>query len=124
MVRQKQLRNKGIPANSIEQRLDLSQIIDLLPCYISIQDRDFRILFANRLFRSDFGDAVGKACYTVYKCAHEICPNCPVQKTFRDKRGHVTEESVKLASGKICQILIQTSPMLDDQGEVTGLSLV
>jgi len=117
----KQLSNKGILANSNGLGLDLSQIIDLLPCYISIQDRDFRILFANRLFKADFGEATGKACYTVYKCAQEICPNCPVQKTFRDKHGHVTEESVKLASGKICQILIQTSPVLDDQGEVAAV---
>ena len=118
---QKQLPNKDNFTTSIGLGLDLSQIIDLLPGYISIQDRDFHILFANRLFKADFGDAIGKACYTVYKCAQEICPDCPVQKTFRDKRGHVTEESVKLASGKICQILIQTSPMLDDQGEVTAV---
>jgi signal transduction histidine kinase len=118
---QKQLPNKDVLANSIGLRLDLSQIIDLLPGYISIQDRDFHILFANRLFKADFGDATGKACYTVYKCAQEICPDCPVQKTFRDKRGHVTEETVKLASGEICQIFIQTSPILDDQGEVAAV---
>ncbi|UCD79531.1 MAG: PAS domain-containing protein [Desulfobacterales bacterium] len=117
----KQLRNKDALANTIGLGLDLSQIIDLLPCYISIQDRDFRILFANRLFKADFGDATGKPCYSVYKCAQEICPNCPVKKTFRDKRGHVTEETVKLASGKICQIFIQTSPLLDGDGEVAAV---
>lgn len=113
--------NNDTPANLIGSGLDLSQIIDLLPCYISIQDRHFRILFANRLFQADFGEAAGKACYAVYKCADEICPNCPVQKTFVDKHGHVTEETVKLSSGKICQILIQTSPILDDRGEVAAV---
>jgi signal transduction histidine kinase len=118
---QKQLPNNNTFANSIRLGLGLDQIIDLLPCYISIQDRDFHILFANRLFKADFGDATGKACYTVYKCAQEVCPNCPVQKTFRDKHGHVTEETVKLASGKICQIFIQTSPILDEGGEVAAV---
>jgi signal transduction histidine kinase len=51
----------------------------------------------------------------------EICPNCPVQKTFDDKRSHVNEETVQLSSGKICQILIQTSPILDDKGEVAAV---
>ena len=118
---QKQLPNDDTPANFMGSGLNLGQIIDLLPCYISIQDRDFRILFANRLFRADFGDATGKACYAVYKCADEICPNCPVRKTFDDKHGHVTEETVKLASGRVCQILIQTSPILDDRGEVAAV---
>jgi signal transduction histidine kinase len=121
MSSQKQLPHNDTLANSIRLGLGLDQIIDLLPCYISIQDRDFRILFANRLFKADFGDATGKACYTVYKCAQEVCPNCPVQKTFRDKHGHVTEETVKLASGKICQIFIQTSPIMDEDGEVAAV---
>jgi signal transduction histidine kinase len=110
------------PANaSTILGLNLNQLIDLLPCYISIQNRDLRILFVNQNFKSDFGDAVGKFCHMVYKGSGQICPNCPVQKTFHDKRIHITEETVQLANGKICQILIQTSPILDDNGEVTAV---
>ena len=98
--------------------LNLNQLIDLLPCYISVQDRDLRIIFANQIFKSDFGDAVGQFCHKVYKGSDQVCSNCPVQKTFFDKRIHITEETVQLANGKICQILIQTSPILDNNGEV------
>ncbi len=101
--------------------LNLNQLIDLLPCYISIQDRDLRIVFANQIFKSDFGDAVGRFCHEVYKGSNQICPNCPVQRTFADKHLHITEETVQLANGKICQILIQTSPILDNNGEVTAV---
>ena len=101
--------------------LNLNQLIDLLPCYVSIQDRNLRIIFANQIFKSDFGDAVGQFCHRVYKGSDQVCPNCPVQKTFADKRIHITEETVQLANGKICQILIQTSPILDDNGEVTAV---
>jgi signal transduction histidine kinase len=101
--------------------LNLNHLIDLLPCYISIQDRNLRNIFANRIFKSDFGDAVGQYCHKVYKGSDQICPNCPVQKTFHDKGTHITEETVQLANGKICQILIQTSPILDDRGEVTAV---
>lgn len=121
MSEQKPSPDNHAKPNSIDLRLNLSHILDLLPCYISIQDRDFRIIFANRLFIADFGDATGQLCHTVYKGMRDICPNCPVQKTFRDKRSHVNEETVQLASGKICQILIQTSPILDDNGEVAAV---
>ena len=69
----------------------------------------------------DFGDATGKLCYTVYKGSGERCPNCPAQKTFQDKRIHITEETVQFARGEIAQVLIQTSPILDDNGEVTAV---
>ena len=121
MGSQSQLPKDVAGATSNGFKLDLTQIIDLLPCYISIQDRDLRILFANRQFQSDFGDAVGKLCHTVYKGSPTVCPGCPVQNTFRDKRTHIKEETVQLANGKICQILIQTSPIIGHDGEVAAV---
>ncbi|CAB1059909.1 hypothetical protein D1BOALGB6SA_4674 [Olavius sp. associated proteobacterium Delta 1] len=121
MGSQSQLPKNDTTATSTAFKLDPAQIIDLLPCYISIQDRDFHILFANRQFQSDFGDAIGKLCHAVYKGSRTVCPGCPVQNTFRDKRAHVKEETVQLANGKICQILIQTSPILGDDGEVAAV---
>lgn len=112
--------NKPAATSKISE-LNLNHIVDLLPCYISIQDREFRILFVNQKFKDDFGDATGKLCHTIYKRSREVCPNCPVQKTFLDKRVHITEETVQLASGKISQILIQTSPILDDNGEARAV---
>jgi len=101
--------------------LNFAQLIDLLPCYISVQDRDLRILFVNQKFKQDFGDAIGKFCYRVYKGTRDKCPNCPVRKTFRDKHVHITEETVQLSRGEIAQILIQTSPILDGNGKVTAV---
>jgi PAS domain S-box-containing protein len=101
--------------------LNLENIVDHLPCYISIQDRDLRILFVNENFKRDFGDGTGKQCHKVYKASPDICPNCPVHKTFQDKRVHITEETVQLADGRICQFLIQTSPILNLDGDVTAV---
>jgi len=109
------IKNSHIPG------LNLDQIIDHLPSYISIQDPDLRILFVNETFKRDFGDATGKLCHTVYKGSPDICPNCPVSKTFLDKRVHIAEETVQLTNGKISQIFIQTSPILDSSGQVTAV---
>ena len=101
--------------------LNLDNLVDHLPCYVSIQDRDLQILYVNENFKKDFGDGVGEKCHTVYKSSADICPNCPVLKTFEDRRPHITEETVQLANGKICQILIQTSPIYNDNGDVTAV---
>jgi signal transduction histidine kinase len=101
--------------------LNLDQLVDHLPCYVSIQDPDLHIVFVNDNFKRDFGDGVGKKCHTVYKCSEDICPNCPVQKTFQDRRPHIADETVRLADGKICQILIQTSPIVNDDGDVAAV---
>jgi len=108
-------------ATSTIPGLNLEHIIDHLPCYITIQDRDLRILFCNQNFKRDFGEGIGRQCHSVYKGSQDICPNCPVQKTFQDKRVHITEETVQLANGKNRQIFIQASPILDDKGEVTAV---
>jgi signal transduction histidine kinase len=101
--------------------LSLNHLVDHLPCYVSIQDRDLKLLYVNKKFKEDFGDGVGKKCHAVYKCSTEICPNCPVQKTFEDRRTHLSEENVTLAKGGISQVLIQTSPIIDNNGIVTAV---
>ena len=101
--------------------LSLNQLVDHFPCYVSIQDRDLNLLYVNNKFKRDFGDGIGKKCHVVYKCSTEICPNCPVQKTFEDRRSHLTEENVTLAGGGVSQVLIQTSPVIDKNGVVAAV---
>ena len=109
----------GGPAKVAGSYLD--HIIDLLPCYISIQDLEHRLLFVNRSFKNDFGDGTGKLCHTVYEGSPSICRACPVEKTLQDKCIHVGEKTVQLPDGKICQMLIQSSPILDAKGEVEAI---
>ena len=121
MCAQSRLPSNETAGNPVLPGLNLNHIIDLLPCYISIQDRDLRILYVNQNFKRDFGDGTGKLCHMVYKDSLDSCPNCPVQKAFQDRHVHITEETVQLANGKICQIFIQASPILDDSGEVRAV---
>jgi signal transduction histidine kinase len=118
--------NKRLPYDAFAKTRKIwgqnsNQIIDLLPCSISIQNSELRILFYNQIFKKNFGDAIGKRCYTVYKGANDICPSCPVKRSFRDKRIHIREETVKLLNGSRCQMLVQTSPIVDDHGKVAAV---
>jgi len=70
-----------------------------VPCYLTIQDKDMRIIRTNEQFRVDFGDRRGELCYKAYKGIEDICPNCPVIKTFDDGKTHHTEETVVTKDG-------------------------
>ncbi len=63
-------------------------LFDRVPCYVTVIDKNFRIVRANDAFRESFGDAVDRNCYDIYKRRHAKCPNCPAEKTFKDGKTH------------------------------------
>lgn len=92
-----------------------------VPCYLSIQDKDLKIIRTNELFRKDFGDRIGEYCFKVYKGYDEICPNCSVKKTFEDGKTYTTEETVITKDGKLAQMIVNTTPVYDEIGKIKGV---
>jgi PAS domain S-box-containing protein len=95
------------------------QLFDEVPCYISLQDSQFRLLATNRQFNDDFDVELGAYCYEVYKHRDEPCPNCPVAKTFEDGQSHQSEMVVTPKSGEQHNVLIWTAPIRNAAGEIT-----
>jgi len=95
------------------------QLFNEAPCYISVQDRDFRLTATNRLFKRDFGDEIGSYCYKVYKHRDSRCQKCPVAATFEDGLPHPTEEIVTSKSGKQYNVMTWTAPIRNEEGEIT-----
>ncbi len=95
------------------------QLFDEVPCYISVQDRNFRLTATNRLFKRDFGSDIGEYCYRIYKHRESPCNDCPVEKTFEDGKRHQTEEVVTSKTGKQYHVLTQTAPIRDESGEIS-----
>ena len=95
------------------------QLFDEVPCYISVQDREFRLTAANRRFKEDFDVALGAHCHEIYKHRSTPCPNCPVVKTFEDEKSHQAEMVVTAKSGERYNVLIWTAPLRDAAGRVT-----
>ncbi|UCC44397.1 MAG: PAS domain-containing sensor histidine kinase, partial [Candidatus Zixiibacteriota bacterium] len=58
-------------------------------------------------------------CYQVYKQRPERCEDCPVERTFADGQKHRSEELVTTLAGKQVSVLVYTTPILDDNGEVS-----
>ena len=82
------------------------QYFDVMPCYLTVQDRGFRIIHANRRFREDFGEIEGRLCYQVYKNRSEKCEVCPVEEVLWDGQSHRSEERVTRPDGKEVSVLV------------------
>ncbi|MCP4723854.1 MAG: PAS domain-containing sensor histidine kinase [bacterium] len=100
------------------RRRYMDRVIEALPGYLSVQNRDFKIIEANGAFRKDFGDYEERYCYQVYKQRPEKCEDCPVERTFRDGQRHQSEEVVKTLDGREVSVLVCTTPVFDDDGNV------
>ena len=109
---------KRLQDKLLQSQKQYQQLFDAVPCYISVQDRDFNLVATNRQFNSDFDMAAGSHCYEVYKQRSDPCPECPVEKTFVDGQSHQAEMVVTSKDGKRYNVLINTAPLRNADGEV------
>lgn len=101
--------------------LPYQHYFDAMPCYVTVQDCDFKVITANRRFREAFGDYHGRSCYQVYKHRAEKCEVCPVERTFRDGQGHRSEERVRCLDRTEVSVIVYTEPIRNEQGEITAV---
>ena len=88
---------------------------------ISIHDREFRILRANRafteLFQTSLSQIIGKHCYELHKGGRPR-PGCPQEETLATEKPAV-KECYDPHLGK--HLLESTSPVFNGKGEVVGI---
>ena len=103
------------------QRDEYQNLFSHVPCLITVQDRDYRLLRYNLEFAEKFKPKAGDYCYRAYKGRSSRCPDCPVAKTFKTGRTHVSEESGLDHDGAVRHWLVTTSPIRDHAGEITSV---
>lgn len=89
-----------------------------MPCFVSIQDHNLRIIDCNQLFKKHFGAKAGEYCYEVYKGRMSKCGSCPVEDTFLTGKPQQSEEILKSLNGEEIPVQVFTSPIFGDGGEV------
>ncbi len=105
----------------LQQQRDESQILfSQVPCLITVQDRNFRLLNFNQEFANQFEPKPGDYCYRAYKGRNEKCVNCLVEKTFEDGRVHSGEETGLNKDGKMSHWILRTSPIRNPAGEIVA----
>jgi len=93
-------------------------LFDRVPCYVTVIDRNLKIIRANEKFRSTFGEGRGSLCYKAYKSRDMPCANCPALQTFEDGEAHVSEQVGITKDGEKTYYMVNTSPLTRGNGNV------
>lgn len=72
----------------INERQRLYDLLETLPVYVVLLDRDYRVPFANKFFRERFGDSYGKRCYEYLFKRDSECENCETYKVMKTGMPH------------------------------------
>jgi len=96
----------------------LQSVIDAMEDGLTIQDKDYNIIYQNELVETLFGDRVGEKCYRVYEGQEKLCDGCPVKKAFRDGKSHTSERRVVMPSGEVTFWENTANPIRDAEGKI------
>jgi len=103
-----------------KQRDEYQNLFEQVPCLITVQSRDYRLLRYNNEFARRFAPGNNDFCYHAYKGRDRKCKICPVEKTFADGNSHQTEERGVDKEGSPTHWLVRTSPIRDAGGEIVA----
>ncbi|MEW6347428.1 MAG: PAS domain-containing protein [Thermodesulfobacteriota bacterium] len=83
-------------------------------------DRNFRVVYANRLMIETFGDPIGLTCHEFMDRSAESCLECPVRKVFEGAERAVSERKRHDLKGNAIWLRHTAIPIKNDEGEVIG----
>ncbi|GBC62315.1 PAS domain-containing sensor histidine kinase [Desulfonema ishimotonii] len=104
----------------LRQRYEYQTLFESVPCAITVQDRDFRLLRYNREFAENFSPSEGAYCYYAYKGRTRKCEVCPVERTFKDGKFHSSEETRVNRDGSRKYWIVKTAPVKNAKGEIVA----
>jgi len=95
-------------------------ILDTMSEHVVYQDKERRILWANRAAGESVGlapqELVGRYCYEIWQQRTTRCVGCPVEKACKTGRRH--EAQMTSPDGRVW--LLQGYPVRDENGDVVG----
>ena len=105
----------------LESEREKALILDSLTEIVNYQDRDQKILWANKKAAESLGvskeDLIGKHCYNLWHKRDTTCENCPIQRCFKTGKFH--EGQVLSPDGRIWHIA--GNPITNTKGEIIGV---
>jgi histidine kinase len=104
-----------------KQRDEYQNLFERVPCYITVQDRNLKLIRYNREITRNFDPDPGDYCYRAYKNRSEPCDVCPVLKTFEDGKAYESEEVVVNKDGTETCWLVRTAPLRNAAREITAV---
>ncbi len=100
---------------------EFQTLLDAIPDNLSYQDRDLKVIWANRGAAAGLGkevsDLLGAHCYALWQGRTEPCGECPVRESFSS--GKNEERIVKTPDGKTWEL--RAVPVRNEEGNVVGV---
>ncbi len=91
---------------------------------VSMQSRDFKVLFQNDAHKGMVGEHLGEFCFKAYEGKDAVCDGCPVEKTFDDGEVHTVIRSLEM-DGDVRYFEITASSIKDPAGNISvGIEVV
>ena len=91
---------------------------------ISIQNREFKIIFQNEVHKKLRGVHLGEYCYKAYEYKDSVCDGCPVALSFKNGAINKAEKTVAFENGTR-YFDLTASPLRDADGTIiAGIELV
>jgi PAS domain S-box-containing protein len=105
--------------NAEQWQKEYQILFDRVPCYITVINKDFRIVRVNDAFRENFGDILNQHCFEIYKRKKTKCRNCPAEKTFSDGKVHRSHQQGIGKGGQRIYYAVSTSALLRDTKNIS-----
>ena len=106
------------------ERAKSDAILASLGDAVSIQTRDFKVIFQNDIHKGMIGEHLGEFCFKAYEGRDAVCDGCPVDKTFKDGEVHTVTRSLEM-DGVVRYFEITASSIKDPAGNISvGIEVV
>ena len=91
---------------------------------ITIQDREFNIVYQNKAMIDAFGGHIGMKCYSLYERRNQVCEGCGVQKAFQTGEANMVLRTAFEADGNTSYWENACFPLFDSEGNmIAGVEL-
>jgi len=114
-------------AHQMANEGQFQRFFDELPGYVTVLDKDFKIMAANRALKTDFEieDPTDTYCYELFKSSDEPCLNCPVAKTFESGQSDQAELQLPASGGgEPRQMFAWTTPLFDTSNQTSRVMMM
>jgi signal transduction histidine kinase len=102
-------------ANDITDRVNIEReyrlLFDNVPCYVSVIDKDFKVVDSNALFRKTFFKKGQQFCYQMYKERDKICAKCPAVKAFKSGKTNTSLQVGVDRTGAKTHYIVTAAPL-------------
>ena len=96
-------------------------LLEEMPCFVAVHDKDRKIVATNRLYLERLGDRVGQDSCDVYDSENQMGDRetvCPVERTFESGVAQRCKAWINYLNGERYPVIVHTAPIRNSRNEI------